>query len=88
MAVPQAPIQDSERARLAWRCRRGRREWDLLLLDWLGRHYASSTAVQRARFAAVLELPDPELERYLLEADHPLQAELPEPQPQPQPGNL
>ena len=71
----------SERARLAWRCRRGRREWDLLLLDWLERHYESVTALQRARFAAVLELSDPELERYLLQARHPLPADLPEPLP-------
>jgi antitoxin CptB len=69
----------SERARLIWRCRRGRREWDLLLLGWLERHYDSTTAPQRARFAAVLELSDPEMEHYLLHAPHPLQAELPEP---------
>ena len=69
----------SERARLAWRCRRGRREWDLLLLEWLERHFESTTAAQRARFEAVLELPDPELEHYLLQAPHPLQADLPEP---------
>jgi antitoxin CptB len=76
--MPDATARDLEHGRLAWRCRRGRREWDLLLLDWLGRHYDSSTVVQRARFAAVLELPDPELERYLLQAQHPLGADLPE----------
>jgi antitoxin CptB len=74
-----AEAPDHERARLAWRCRRGRREWDLLLLDWLGRHYESTTAVQRARFAAVLELSDPELADYLLAAEYPLRADLPEP---------
>ena len=76
--MPDSAGRESERARLAWRCRRGRREWDLLLLDWLSRHYDSATAAQRARFAAVLELTDPELERYLLQAEHPLKAELPE----------
>jgi succinate dehydrogenase flavin-adding protein (antitoxin of CptAB toxin-antitoxin module) len=69
----------TERARLAWRCRRGRREWDLLLLDWLNRHYDSTTPAQQARFAAVLELTDPELEHYLLSVPHPLQADLPDP---------
>jgi antitoxin CptB len=68
-----------ERARLGWRCRRGRREWDLLLLEWLGKYYDSTTAAQRARFAAVLELPDPVLGRYLLAAPHPLRPDLPEP---------
>ena len=72
---------DPDRARLAWRCRRGRREWDLLLEDWLARHYDRATAAQRARFAAVLELSDPALERYLLSAEHPLSVELPEPLP-------
>ncbi len=70
---------DPQRARLSWRCRRGRREWDLLLLDWLARHYDAASPRQRARFAAVLELPDPELESYLLRAEHPLGAELPDP---------
>ncbi len=74
-----AAAADPERARLAWRCRRGRREWDLLLLDWLERHYEVASASQRARFAAVLELSDPDLERYLLAAGHPLGVELPEP---------
>lgn len=72
---------DPERSRLSWRCRRGRREWDLLLLDWLSRHYDSATPAQRARFAAVLELADPDLERYLMAAEHPLGVELPEPEP-------
>ncbi|HEV7985620.1 MAG TPA: succinate dehydrogenase assembly factor 2 [Steroidobacteraceae bacterium] len=72
-------VTDPERGRLAWRCRRGRREWDLLLLDWIGRHYDSTTPAQRARFAAVLDLSEPELEYYLLTAEHPLQADLPEP---------
>ncbi len=70
-----------ERSRLAWRCRRGRREWDLLLLDWLTRHFDAASRQQRARFAALLELPEAELERYLLRASHPLAAELAEPSP-------
>jgi antitoxin CptB len=76
----------SERARLAWRCRRGRREWDLLLLGWLDRHYDATTPALRARFAAVLELADPELERYLLAAPHPLEADLPDPYPAAEPS--
>ena len=68
-----------ERSRLAWRCRRGRREWDVLLLGWLTAHFDAATAAQRDRFAAVLELSDPELEHYLLQAVHPLGAELPAP---------
>jgi antitoxin CptB len=69
-----ADLQD--RSRLAWRCRRGTKELDLLLLGWLGRHFDSATAAQRARFAALLELPDPDLARYLLAARQPLEADL------------
>jgi antitoxin CptB len=70
---------DPQRSRLGWRCRRGRREWDLLLSDWLDRHYEAATAAQRARFERVLDLSDPVLEGYLLTAGHPLPADLPEP---------
>jgi antitoxin CptB len=71
------------RSRLSWRCRRGRREWDVLLLSWLERHFDAATAPQRAAFAALLELPDAELERFLGTAEHPLQAELQVPVPGP-----
>jgi antitoxin CptB len=57
---------DAARARLAWRCRRGMRELDLLLLAWLERHYERADAQQRAQFAALLELPDPQLAACLL----------------------
>ncbi len=71
------------RSRLSWRCRRGRREWDVLLLSWLERHFDTATARQRAAFEALLELPDPELELFLATAEHPLQAELSLPVPGP-----
>jgi len=64
------------RSRLSWRCRRGRREWDVLLLSWLERHFDTATARQRAAFAALVELPDADLEQFLAAAEHPLQAEL------------
>lgn len=47
--------------RLRWRCRRGMRELDVLLLDYLERHYPSASAAERAAFTELLELPDPEL---------------------------
>jgi antitoxin CptB len=73
---PMADGALHDRSRLAWRCRRGRREWDMLLLGWLERHYDSASGAQRAAFAALLELPDPLLERFLLSAGHPLAADL------------
>jgi len=82
--VTETELQD--RSRLVWRCRRGTKELDLLLLGWLGRHFESATAGQRAQFSALLELPDPELARYLLAAKHPLAADLAVAEPSPAPG--
>jgi len=65
----RAPALDpalAERARLAWRCRRGTRELDLLLQRWLQQGYAAASAPQRALFERLLELPDPQLVDYLL----------------------
>ena len=56
---------------LAWRCRRGMQELDLLLLRWLERHYGGASLAQRARFAQLLDLPDPELAALLLGARPP-----------------
>jgi antitoxin CptB len=69
---------ERRRAQLAWRCRRGTRELDLLLLGWLERQYDGADEPQRERFAALLELPDPQLAAYLLGAERPSQAALSE----------
>jgi antitoxin CptB len=66
----------ADRSILAWRCRRGIKELDLLLLRWLERYFEAATAEQRAGFAALLELPDPELACYLLGSERPDQAAL------------
>lgn len=57
------------RSELAWRCRRGTRELDLLLLGWLDRCFEGASEEERAGFAALLALPDPELMRQLLAAE-------------------
>ena len=53
-------------ARLRWQCRRGMRELDQLLSDYLETAYPQATAAEKAAFAAILELPDPELASYFL----------------------
>lgn len=55
----------SQAARLRWRCRRGRRELDLLLQRYLSDHYEHAGAAERADFEALLERSDPELEDLL-----------------------
>ena len=52
----------SRAARLRWRCRRGRRELDLLLQRYLNEHYEQAGAAEQACFEALLECSDPELE--------------------------
>ena len=53
-------------AKLRWRCRRGMRELDAILANFLRSSYASLSADDKTRFSALLELPDPELHAYLL----------------------
>jgi antitoxin CptB len=64
------------RSRLAWHCRRGTRELDLLLQRWLEQRYEGCDAAQRALFEALLEMPDPALADYLLAGVRPTQPEL------------
>ena len=55
------------------------RELDLMLSAWLESAFEQASARQRAEFERLLELPDPELERYLLwgaRADEPERAAL------------
>ena len=48
-------------ARLRWRCRRGARELDLLLLRFLERDYPHSNARERSLFETLLDEADPDL---------------------------
>lgn len=48
-------------ARLRWRCRRGTREMDLLLLRFLERDYPHLGAGEQSLFGALLGEPDPDL---------------------------
>lgn len=63
-------------SRLKWQCRRGMRELDELLSDWLEHRYPASPEEQKAAFQALLELSDPELAGYLLGKDTPAGKEL------------
>ena len=56
----------SEESRLRWQCRRGMRELDELLVRYLELRYPVADEAEKAAFRSVLELPDPELNGYLL----------------------
>ena len=62
-------------SQLQWQCRRGMRELDQLLKQYLDGRYDAADEVEKAAFRSLLELPDPELIGYLLQ-QHPPPQEL------------
>lgn len=48
-------------ARLRWRCRRGMKELDLLLLDYVERCYRNVNLDRQQAFRRLLSMPDPEI---------------------------
>lgn len=56
----------AELGRLRWRCRRGMRELDVLLLRYLARDWPAAAAAERMAFAALLERQDPDINALLL----------------------
>lgn len=57
---------DRRRARLAWQCRRGMKELDVLLGDFLQHHYDGLAEPEQRAFETLLESPDPILLEYLM----------------------
>jgi antitoxin CptB len=57
---------DARVARLRWRCRRGMRELDALLLAFVERSASTLGEMEITAFEEILELPDPVLHSYLL----------------------
>ncbi|MCY4154104.1 MAG: succinate dehydrogenase assembly factor 2 [Gammaproteobacteria bacterium] len=51
--------------RLYWRCRRGTRELDLLLLRFLERDYPGLSATEQSLFGDLLDESDPDLYAWL-----------------------
>ena len=62
---------DEALRRLEWRCRRGMKELDILLLRYLRETLAITPDPDCTAFAEFLELPDPDIARYLLAGDIP-----------------
>lgn len=50
-----------ELRRLRWRCRRGMRELDTLLMRFLDERYETAPAIEQDAFRRLLALPDPEI---------------------------
>ena len=54
-----------EEGRLAWRCRRGMKELDLVLMRYLRERWSAASDAEKASFERILDLPDPMLAAYL-----------------------
>ena len=65
-----ASVDDSI-ARLRWRCRRGTREMDLLLLRFLERQYPHLDAREQSLFGALLDETDPDLYAWITRQSEP-----------------
>lgn len=66
MSETAATSADPRRARLAWQCRRGMLELDLLLQDFLDEHYDGLTAAEQHSFELLLTYPDQLLLEYAM----------------------
>lgn len=56
-------------AKLKWQCRRGMKELDLLLENYLATDYLVADTAEKARFIELLQLEDDELFAVLMTGD-------------------
>ena len=61
----------SVRSRLIWRCRRGIREMDILLLDYLENHYDDASTDEQNIFEELLEETDLDILSWVMERTSP-----------------
>ncbi|MFN2120929.1 MAG: succinate dehydrogenase assembly factor 2 [Anaerolineales bacterium] len=66
----------TRRARLKWHCRRGMRELDLLLDEFLETEYEGLSTADRDRFERLLECRNEDLMDWLMEGASPPDEEL------------
>jgi antitoxin CptB len=63
-------------SRIRWRCRRGIRELDIALQNFLESEYDRLTPDEKGKFQELLEIPDPLLMDWLYGRESPLDKEL------------
>ncbi|SDK14550.1 antitoxin CptB [Methylophilus rhizosphaerae] len=51
-------LREAEQRRLAWRCRRGMLELDIVLQRFVSEHFSGLTMAEMGQLDALLELPD------------------------------
>ena len=71
-----AEADAAELRRLRWRCRRGMRELDQLMLRWLEREWAQSSDAERGVFLRLLDSEDDKLWHWFMGHEAATDAEL------------
>ena len=61
----------SQRSRLIWRCRRGIREMDILLLGYLEAHYDDACAEEQNTFEELLKETDLDILSWIMQKTSP-----------------
>jgi antitoxin CptB len=69
--APYSVVERELLKMLEWRCRRGMKELDLLLVRYVRERLPAASIDERVAFTEFLELPDPDIARYLLAGDVP-----------------
>lgn len=64
--MPSEESTNGSSARLAWQCRRGMLELDLVLQDFLDHHYEQADPAEQRAFESLLKYPDPLLLEYIM----------------------
>jgi antitoxin CptB len=60
---------------LKWRCRRGMKELEVILIRYLEQNYTPASAAEQQAFVTLLELPDIEIYAYLVGQRFPAETE-------------
>lgn len=63
--------EDAELRRLRWRCRRGMRELDQLMLRYLDGRWPAADEAERAEFLRLLDAEDDKLWRWFMGRERP-----------------
>lgn len=63
-------------SKLRWRCRRGMKELDVLLLNYLDRCYETAPLEKQQAFADLLDCQDPQLMGYIVGRETPSNNEM------------
>ena len=71
MSAPLPAAGPQDLGRLRWRCRRGMKELDILLVRYLDRHFCGASNREQDAFRRLLETQDTILHAYCLGSERP-----------------